>query len=965
MNVKSAEMKTRRLTGMGAVATLALALLVFGCVLVASAGPREAVHAETRALQGALAHVPALARSIMVSTTWSQMVDSAAHPNDSFTDAVLSNATSQFSRDFTGCPVVGACVPRSVLHLAPVAADWLGMTTTEEGVDGTLAGTSGHAVDMEVSYRLPLTCQRPRARRHGARGEQSRNRGCDHVRVLAGSLSAPAPAASRRIVGFFPTINVAVTRQTADKFGLRVGSAVQTAGPPVSQSRAASLITLRVAAIVAERQPGSAFWQADPSLAVPELNVPGTSPPYWTAGVFALPDESAAVQRDYGLGFLSVQWVFPVDTGAVQGDQAQALDAALRRAASETPQLVGPLGNVAVTVSSGLQQVLDSFVYNAAAVDALLWLLYVSLAVIAAIVLLLAARMMVLRRATELALRRARGATLRQISLAAGRGAAIGCVPAGVLAGALAVLLVPGQAPPGGWWPAISVLVIAIGGPAVLAAWQQRTVRTRRGRAAEGYHRPGQAGASQPSLGYGGLGYARRGRRRLRGGTRPVVEVTAVLVSIAGIVVFRQQGTQPGTVVNLYTSAAPVLVAIPAVIVALRIYPLILRGLLRGAARRRGATGFLGMAQAARAALTPALPVYALVLAITVAAFAGMVADAVTRGEINASWQAAGADVTVSSVAPAQPIPAAAQRALAAVPGVEHAAAVAEWTLTLPQGAPVTVIAVDPASYSALVASSQTWPAVDPRLLTRNRVLASPQAMAEFGGRKTVTLTFGITPLRVRVAGTLSGTPALPAGGPFVVIPESLLAHLPYIGPNLMLLNGPRINIGRLSALASDMVPYATTTVRSQLLRQLTGAPVQRGAFPLFPLALAVAAGLGLAVMLLQLALGAADREATLARLATMGFGGRRRAWLMLLEVLPAVIAAAVAAIASALVLPRIVAPAINLSVFTGSSARVPLVPDVPSIALPVTGLIVVAAVTLTIEIRARHSIVSILRGGE
>jgi hypothetical protein len=157
----------------------------------------------------------------------------------------------------------------------------------------------------------------------------------------------------------------------------------------------------------------------------------------------------------------------------------------------------------------------------------------------------------------------------------------------------------------------------------------------------------------------------------------------------------------------------------------------------------------------------------------------------------------------------------------------------------------------------------------------------------------------------------------------------------------------------------------AVTTARSELLRTLTGAPVQHGAFPLFALALAVAAGLGLAVMLLQLALGAADREATLTQLATMGLDQGQRARLVLLEVLPAVIAATVAAVASALVLPRIVAPAINLSVFTGSSAGVPLVPDVASVAPPIAGLVVVAAVTLIIEIRARRGVVATLRGGE
>jgi putative ABC transport system permease protein len=955
VKVNTADISARRLTGMGAMATLALATLVFGCVLTATAGPREALYTRTRALHQALTSIPALSRSITVTTTWSELShviaggSAAAQGADlpsahsrsaaSFSKSLLTNATSQLNGAFK----------HAVVDLAPDSADWLSMTTAEQGVASTLSGTHGHAVQMEVSYRLPVR---------------------SYVRVVAGSLSAPASAASRQVPGFFPTINVAVTQQTADKFGLRVGSAVQTAGPGISQSGTASPITLRVTAIVAESQPASSFWQADPSLAEPKLNTPLTSPPYWMSGALALPDESAAVQQDYGPTSLNMQWVLPINVAAVQGDQARALDAGLTRIVTGFPLLNGPAGDLGqvATVSTGVQPVLESFIYNAAASDALLWLLYVSLAVIGAIVLLLAARMVVLRRTAELALRRARGATLLQIGLAAGRGAAIGCVPAAVLAGALAALLIPAQAPLGGWWPGLAVLVIAVGAPAVLGAWRQRSPRTGRGRAAGGYARPGQTGLRQPSLGYGGLGYRRRGLRRYRGGVRLVTEVTAVLAAIAGLIVFRQQGTQPSSAVNLYTSAAPVLVAVPAVIVVQWIYPLILRGLLRGAARRRGATGFLGLARAARAALTPALPAYALVLAITVAAFAGMVRDAVPRGEIDASWQSAGADVTINNVDLGGTIPVAAQHAFAAVPGVEQAAVVSEWTQAEPDGDYVTALAVDPASYSALVASSPTWPAVDPGLLTADRVLASPQALEDLGGGKTLTLNFGTEPIRVRVAGTLSGTPALPAGGPFILMPESLLAHLPYVVPDLMLLNGPHIDIGKLTALATKIMPSATVTFRSQLLAQLTSvtsASAQHSALLLFPLALAVAAGLGLAVMLLQLALGAADREATLAWLATMGFGGRRRARLVMLEVLPVVIAAAVAAVASALVLPRIVAPAISLSVFTGSSASVPLVPDVASIALPIAGLIVLATTALTIEITARRSVVSTLRGGE
>ncbi|HEV3382074.1 MAG TPA: hypothetical protein VG142_13995 [Trebonia sp.] len=938
MNVNTANINTRRLSGTGMVATLALAVLVFGCVLAGTAGPREALNTRTLALRQTIAAVPGLGQTITVTTTWSQFADSVNMPQTTFNDDQLSNLAAQFNASFN----------TGVLHLAPVSADWVSMTTTPHDVETALSGTSGDPVKMEVSYRLPYT---------------------GYVRVLAGSLSAPAPVASARIAGFFPTINVAVSQQTADQFGLKVGSAVRTDGVELPSSGTSPPITLKVTAIVAERLPASSFWQADPPLAAPDLNVPAQGIPYWVSGVFALPDESPALQQDYGPRFLNMLWVLPMNLGALRGDQVQTLDATLQRLVTEVPAITGPLASAAsaVTVGTGLRQTLGAFIDTAAAVDALLWLLYVSLALIAAVVLLLAARMIAARRATELALRRARGASLFQVALAAGRGAAVGCVPAAVLAGAVAVLLVPGQAPPGGWWPGLAAAVIAIGAPAVLAAWQQRLPRSGRGKAAGGYSRPGQTGLSQPSLDYGALGYGRRGRRRFRGGVRLVVEVSAVLAAIAGIVVFRQQGTQPGAGVNLYTSAAPALVAVPAVIVVLRVYPLVLRGLLRGAARGRGAAGFLGLARAARAVLTPALPAFGLVLAITVAAFAGMVRDAVTRGEINASWQSAGADVVVSTTGPAGAIPAAASHALAGVPGVQHAAVVSEWTLLAPNGASVTALAVDPAAYAALVASGQTWPAVDPRLLTGDGVLASPQALAEFGGDKTVTLSTddGGAPVRVRVNGTLSGTPALAAGGAFVLVPESLIAHEPYVVPNVMLLNGPGIDTAQVTALVNKMVPTAATTVRSVMLAQLTGAPVQRGAFLLFALALAVAAGLGLAVMLLQLALDSADREATLARLATMGLGEGQRARLVLLEVLPVLFAAAVAAVASALVLPRIVAPGINLSVFTGSSAGVPLVPDAASLALPIAGLVVVAAVTLTIEIRARRGVVATLRGGE
>ena len=167
-----------------------------------------------------------------------------------------------------------------------------------------------------------------------------------------------------------------------------------------------------------------------------------------------------------------------------------------------------------------------------------------------------------------------------------------------------------------------------------------------------------------------------------------------------------------------------------------------------------------------------------------------------------------------------------------------------------------------------------------------------------------------------------------------------------------MLLNGGSIDHAQLATVVRHTLFGATVTFRSDVLSGLTGGPLQHGAFTLFSLAVGVAAALGLAVMLLELALGASEREATLARLATMGLGEGQRAWVVALEVLPAVIAAAVAAWACALALPRVLAPDIDLSVFTGTAVPVPLAANVASFAVPTSAWPWSRRSSLGIEIR-------------
>jgi putative ABC transport system permease protein len=896
----------RRVTGLGSAGSLALALLAGGSVLAATAGPRQAQATGARALQQTMDAVPPLDRTIVVGSSWARVTDAMGSAtgntgDQDLTQADMDDVSTQLRRDFGAGP----------LRLAPPAADWMGMNPGLYLVATPLPSLGGIPAKLEVAYRYPVA---------------------GHLRLVAGRMPGTAPPPTSTSSQEIYHLQVVVTPQTASRFALRPGSQLTIGGPlNVAIPGKLTVIRLDVTGIVAPADPGSSFWNADPLLPAPALDRVGGGES-WEGAVIADPGEIDMVQQIFGPEFLLVQWELPVDTTGLHG-QAQALYDQVNQLTNRTPALTGPLAPMAngLSVSSGLVQPLAAFVQAASDVNVLLWIVYAGLAVAGVVTLLLAARMIAARRSAELTVRRARGASLAQLFSLGTRGAAVACVPAAALAWVIAVLLVRGAAPagPAAWWPGLATLACAVTGPGLVAAWQHRLPRRR------------------------------DARRRWPWLPRVVFEVTACAAAIGGIEVFR---TQPGGT-GLYASAAPVLVAVLAVIVALRLYQVLLRGLARACAQRRGVIGFLGLTRAARAPVTLALPAMTLVLALTLAAFTGMVRAAVVRGETVASWQATGADVVVA--AGQAGLSPSAVRAIAAVPGVQHAASALVVPLTVAGGAQVVAgIVVDPASYAALVASTQGFAAVRPALLTQTRgqgavpVLASPQAAADLAGPagNTIFAQEGLPTLRVQVSGELRSTPALPAGGAFIVLPQSALRGASAPPANLMLLTGPSIDMTRLDAVVQATMPGAdapTVTARSVALQELTGAPLQRGTFLLFTLAITCAAALALVVMLLELALGTADRELTTARLAAMGLTEGQRARLVAIEVIPSIAASAVAAVGCVLALPRLVAPAIDLSVFTHSAAPVPLRPDFASFLVPLAVLVAITIVALAYEIRS------------
>ena len=237
-------------------------------------------------------------------------------------------------------------------------------------------------------------------------------------------------------------------------------------------------------------------------------------------------------------------------------------------------------------------------------------------------------------------------------------------------------------------------------------------------------------------------------------------------------------------------------------------------------------------------------------------------------------------------------------------------------------------------------------------------MLASPSAAAIIGsGVAELTSQAGMGPLRVRVAGTVATTPAATGTGLFVIMPlQRIVGETGPPATNLLLVTGTGFSHSALAAIVSKEVPAAAIRFRSAVLDGLVSSPLQAAADLIMLLSLAVAAGFGLAILLLGLALGSADRDLTLARLTTMGLEQGRLIRLVLGETLLAVLAAVAAGAACAVALPTLTSSALNLSVFTGSSAPVPIAPDLVALAVPAAGLVVLTAVVVSTQTRLlRH----------
>jgi putative ABC transport system permease protein len=903
--------------GTAGMAAVISALITAALALAVVALPRYDVGFRARALDQRMAQAPPDATSIQVGAQGS--VSAGEVPDALFEESALEMNS-----------VFGQRLP-----MASDEAGWFSAQTDRQyATDAPAKARAATGPYLGLVYRSGL--------------EQ-------HARLVAGDMpgTVPVPRGTPNT-----THQVAVSQVEATQFGLHVGSVLHTTGSLFE-------LTLVVTGIVAPKDPESAYWTEDPSLWKPAFVPTGVVPAHWDGTVFL---DGAGVDSlispDPGVSpvQMSVKWVLPLALAGIDADHIRPIveHTAAVVAENSVAQLGSPedalLPNLIAdaNVASGLPGYMGPWLAAQDSIVAVLSLLLAGMAVIGAVTVLVAARLLMTRRETELVLRRARGQSVRQLVLRVGLGTAVVMVPAAVAGAALGRWLTPGPPTTLAWWLAGTVAAVSVLGPVVMVVARYRTANPS---GEQGRARERSAGR-----------YARLRRR--------IAEGSLIAVSVAGLVLLRQQGRpSQGAAIDAFPAAAPVLVAVPLAVFAPYVSVYVTRLARRGAGRRRGAAVFMGLAQADRPRPGAATAVFALVLALGLVSFGPMLRDAVARGKVDATWAAVGADAVVDSSKSDSGLTPDAQRALIAASHATTSVSAVATQATFPKKLPSYEFAaavVDPGAYAVLL--SGTPAPAPPRAFAVRPSAGAPvpvvttQTLATELGASPVTLSLPkAAPLTVQVVGVMSSSALVSGDGDFVLVPAWAVRSTLVGTPNLLALRGSPLNESALKAAAAKAVTDAHVTLRSAALTDLPGASLQPGAYLILTLCTAIAGAFSVLILLLSLSLDARGRELLLTRLRCLGLDNRRVRAMTFVETLPTLLAAAVGGVVAAAAVAPLVGPQLDLSLFTGSPVAVPMRPGATQLGLPAAGLVAVAALTLLAHtaLTRRRGLTRALRTGD
>ncbi|MFG2480979.1 FtsX-like permease family protein [Streptomyces fagopyri] len=738
-----------------------------------------------------------------------------------------------------------------------------------------------------------------------------------HARLSEGRL----PRASGTVTTTTPEVEAAVTTDTAAILHIKVGSVLHIPGAGRGP------LAVRVTGIVAPREPDGAYWATDPLLRTPVLKRISPADPYaaqyWLGAVLLPPEAAPALLGTEGRPYR--YWRLAPSPDALHHRDLGALQSALASLVSG-PGLhqVSTVTGSVTDADTGLDDVLASYAHLFSGVSALIAVAAFGSGTVAVVVLAMAAGLSADRRRTELALLRARGASLPGVTARLLAETAVIAVPAGALGLAVAVWALPGARALPPVLAALAVTVVACAALPLRAAGAHRLVR-------------GSAVRQDVTS-------VRPSRRRT------VAELTLVTVAAGALVTLRREGTSGGSG-NQLISAAPVLVGVIAALLLVRLYPLPLRGMAGPAGRLRGVVSHLSLARAGRSSASAVLPLLALLTALTTASFGGSVLAGIGEARDHSALLAVRADARLESAI--DPLPTGLTDRVRGVSGVRDVAAVSVDYRARPNDGrqTVPVVGVDPGDYAGL--TRRTGLGAFPEAVLKKghgdlRAGAVLPAVASPG----VAHTYGSAPfpidmvdgssVTVRITAVRDITPAV-LGTDFLVVDRAGLSATA-VKPTTLLVTGPEADGRALREAAGDSV---SVRLRAEERARYVDSPLQTGVARLYTAAVAAGAGYAVLALLLSLLRAAPERIALLARLRTMGLTRPQGRRLLVLESLPQAVLAAVGGVLTGWAAIHLLSPGMDLTAVAlppslAPVEQTPLHTDAWSLAVPALAVVAV-----------------------
>jgi putative ABC transport system permease protein len=779
-----------------------------------------------------------------------------------------------------------------------------------------------------------------------------------HIRLVAGRLPGPSTARTRvvdrRIPELpqrkhVPLVQVALSTATARELGLRVGNRLVFLPDPgdiaVSQlpMHDEQPLAVEVTGLFVVKDPQSTFWFGDKTLDVPVVQ---QAQDLSTKLVFG----QALVSAGEYANVLAATRPLPLAYEYRYFVDASRLDAGgLGRLGGDVARIdaryagAGPLER---RVETGLGSVIADYRAARSQAETLLAVAAIGLLACALACLGLVGALTYERRRADTGVSRTRGASPPHVLAAQTAEGLLIAVPAGLLGWALAVSAIGGRGSDLSGWLVLATVAATV---LLLVAAIIGVAR-----------RPLQAPAREDVVA------PRPSSRRL------AMEALVAIAALLGVYLLRRRGLETsgagaGASFDPYLAGVPVLLGLVCGIIALRLYPLPIRGAARLSRRGRGLAIHFGLSRAGRQPDLTALPLVVLVLALAIATFSASMLSTLEAGQNRTGWSSVGADLRVDAAAD-ESLPAGLVARLSSTG--EVARAYVQEADVGPEGSGPTslLIVLDVAAYQRVVAGTpiavgslgaltkpSPLPSIVPALLSDNWP------------------TSGFFPLTVSneavnfaaVAEPTATFPGVPQGTPFAVVSLRALERAgAMITPNRLYLRNAATAAVRQAV--RETAPDATLRSRGAIVSGLRASPLVESVLRGFRWAIVLAALYAAVAVGLMTLIAARSRSRDLALVRTMGGSRREGIAVSAVELTPFVLVALVLGIGLGLAIPYLIEPGLDLAFYTGNGTNPITTNWLPVIGFAAGLLVLIGAAVLLAGVRMRRAQLNrVLRIGE